>query len=322
MAHERIFFVDAWISCLMVFVIMGHCFFPFAPEWYARFHSWIYSFHMGAFYLVAGFLVSLVYRPIHNVREYWEYEKRKLLKFGVPFVALGVVLTAVSVIMRKEGMKDFFDALYLLFVCPTSSRIIYLWFIYVLFMFYLVAPLFCQVLKGYAFPALVIGLAVHFLPLPHYGALHLFARFLFFFIAGTTIQDFLPVLRKIPQAMIRAGALLFIGWSCLGKPELPYLVSCCLALPCLYLFSSFLARHAGKRIVKCCTEISSHCFSIYLYQMIFLNCLALVWRRLPANSLTFIAFIFVGILISFIGSLCVAKLLDAGRNTWQSRRAA
>ena len=86
MAHERIVFVDAWISCLMVFVIMGHCSFSFAPEWYVKFHSWIYSFHMGAFYLVAGFLVSLVYHPIHNVREYWEYEKRKLLKFGVPFI--------------------------------------------------------------------------------------------------------------------------------------------------------------------------------------------------------------------------------------------
>ena len=322
MPRERIVWVDCWISCLMVLVIMGHCSFAFAPAWYPKLHSWLYSFHMGAFFLVAGFLVELVYRPIYSVREYWLYERRKLLKFGVPFVILGVLLSTFSVWSRGEGVADFFNAVFMLFACPTASRVIYLWFIYVLFMFYLAAPLFCQMLKTKPVWSLAIGAVFYCLPLPAWGALHLFSRFLIFFIAGTMVRDFLPVLKKIPRPVIWAITALFIVWSCMGRPELPYLASCCLALPGLQLLSSFLSDHAGRRVVKCCTLVSSNCFSIYLYQMIFLNCLALVWRKLQANSLSFAAFMLVGVAVSFGGAICIAGLLDKGIRLFNRRSAA
>ena len=177
-------------------------------------------------------------------------------------------------------------------------------------------------MKTKPFGALAIGLIIYCLPLPAWGTLHLFSRFLIFFIAGTMMQNFLTVLKKIPRLVIWGGAVLFIVWSYMGKPELPYLASCCLALPCLQLLSSFLADHAGRRVVKCCTLVSSNCFSIYLYQMIFLNCLALVWRRLQANSLLFAAFMLVGVAVSFGGSICIAGLLDKGIRLFDRRSAA
>ena len=310
MSRERIVWVDCWISCLMILVIMGHCSFAFAPAWYPNFHAWIYSFHMGAFYLISGFLVNLVYRPVHDAREYWKYERKKLLKFGIPFVVMGVTLSAVAVWSRGEGVSEFLDAVFLLFTRPTASRVIYLWFIYILFLFYLMAPLFCQTLKTKPALALAIGTIVYCLPLPSWGALHLFSRFLIFFIAGTMMQDFFAVLKKIPRQVVWMGAAAFVVWSCCGKPELPYFASCCFALPGLHLLASFLADHAGRRVVRVCTVISEHCFGIYLCQMIFLNCLALVWRRLPVNTPSFIAFIAAGLAVSLAGSVAAAELFD------------
>ncbi len=54
---RRLFLVDVWIAISLLFVIVGHCSARFAPTWYEAVKAWIYSFHMGAFFFISGFLL-------------------------------------------------------------------------------------------------------------------------------------------------------------------------------------------------------------------------------------------------------------------------
>lgn len=134
--------IDVYISLLLILVIIGHCLFPGYPAGYGELHRRIYAFHMVAFYGVCGFLVCHAYRPLSTLKEYATYIGRKLRKFGMPFLLFGVTLTCVQVLwLQHEGISDLKQALRDLLLYPSGARVIYLWFIYLLFEFYLLAPL-------------------------------------------------------------------------------------------------------------------------------------------------------------------------------------
>ena len=301
--------LDCWVSILMILVIAGHGMFDFAPSWYVRLHTWIYSFHMGAFYFAAGFLVHLNCRPINSWHDYWCYEKKKLMKFGIPFVFLGVLGSALAVWQRHGGVSDFRHALFLLFAAPSASKVIYLWFIYVLFLFYLFAPVFCQYCRSHSWLLLLGSILLSQLPLPHWLAGNCFAKFLVFFIAGTIAQKYWEKTTRFLGAISIITIPVFLYCSIFQAGKLPYLCSGFLALPCLYWLCKLFMTCGNAWTNNCYTLISMNCFSIYLYQMIFLNLLALLWKRLPAPSSCFILFLLLGIVLSIAGSILFAFLL-------------
>ena len=284
--------------------------FPFRPEWYTILHKWIYSFHMGNFFFISGFLFAYTYVPIHDLKKYWFYEKKKLLKFGLPFLFLGIAFTLFSVLRQHLGIKGFIKGIIALFLDPTSSYVIYLWFIYVLFSLYLLAPLFV-IDKRIKYLFLIISIILIFFPLPRLFSGHLFSRFLFFYLLGIICHEKSGLLKRVPVAICWIAIFIFAYISIFKSDKFPYAVTCLLSIPSLFWFSWMLNRFlCNKKWIIYIQEVSRHCYAIYLYQMLFLNLLAILFKNIPHNSTSFFFFLFLGEILSISGSILVHRALN------------
>ena len=309
MSSQRIVTVDIWITLLIILVIIGHCMFPFSPDWFHKLHSWIYSFHMGAFFFICGFLISLTYHPIHSLKDYLKYIGRKFLKFGIPFLMFGILLTVLYIKKNGGGIEDCKNDMLKLFIAPTASRVIYLWFIYVLFFYYLIAPLICQYYNKTIILFLIAGVLLYLHPLPIWLAGHLFSKYLLFFIFGIIINKHSSLFSHIPERYLYLCLAGFIYIS-FFQSDVPYCISGILALPGLLLICRKIKRISSSQKLLWFEKISRNCFYIYLFQMVFLHLLAISYPvSNHYNTVCFIIFMIIGVILSIAGSVSIAVLL-------------
>ena len=307
-AKKRLFLVDVWIIVALMFVIIGPCSASFAPQWYTPLKNWIYSFHMGAFFFIAGFLMHYTRKPMKNLSDYLHLIGDKFRKFALPFVILGILLSLIPLAQHHFSAKAVRTALKL-FHRPTASYVIFLWFIYVLFEFYLIAPFishyYCPTIILFLFTA--IGLSI--CPIStHLFALHLFSRHFIFLLFGIIAAENIDFLRHIPRLPIYAAAIYFLYLS-ICHPGLLYPASGCLAMPFM-LALSWICAPFLRPFRAAVEHISRNCFGIYLYQMIAIQILAKVFTKLPSPSSLFPLFLLLTIPAAIVFPLAVIKTLN------------
>ena len=307
-AKKRLFLVDVWIIVALVFVIIGHCSASFAPQWYTPLKNWIYSFHMGAFFFIAGFLMHYTRKPMKNLFDYFHLIGDKFRKFALPFVILGILLSLIPLAQHHFSAKSVRTTLKL-FHHPTASYVIFLWFIYVLFEFYLIAPF----ISHYYYPTIIlflfaaIGLSI--CPIStHLFALHLFSRHFIFLLFGIIAAENIDYLRRIPRLPVYAVAIYFLYLS-ICHPGLFYPTSGCLAMPFM-LALSWICAPLFRPFRAAVEHISRNCFGIYLYQMIAIQILARFFAFLPNPSRLFPLFLILAIPAAIIFPLAVIKTLN------------
>lgn len=92
---KRLNLIDIMQGLAMFLVVAGHQSVSFAANWYAPLHACIYSFHMGLFVFISGLLIRYTYRP-GTPREEYSNVKRKLKKFGLPYLIIGILATLLA----------------------------------------------------------------------------------------------------------------------------------------------------------------------------------------------------------------------------------
>ena len=307
-AKRRLFLVDIWIFVALLFVIIGHCSASFAPPWYDAMKNWIYSFHMGVFFFISGFLMHYTRKPMKNFSVYFHLIGDKFRKFALPFVILGILLSLIPLAQHHFSEKAVHTALKL-FYRPTASYVIFLWFIYVLFEFYLIAPFFSQFYNPFIVLSLLVAIGLSFRPIPtNLFALHLFSRHFIFLLLGIITAENIDILSRIPRLPIYAAAIYFLYLSAF-HPGLLYPISGCLALPFM-LALSWICTPFLRPCHTFVEHISRNCFGIYLYQMIAIQILAKFFASLPNPSELFPLFLILAIPSAIIFPLAVIKLLN------------
>ena len=304
----RLFLIDVWIIVALIFVIIGHCSVSFAPSWYDILKQWIYSFHMGAFFFISGFLMHYTRKPLETPADYFRLIGDKFRKFAVPFVLLGMLLSLIPLMQHHFSTKALRTALNL-FYRPTASYVIFLWFIYVLFEFYLITP----VISRFYNPAIVLFLLIAIgLSLFHVSnnlfAIHLFSRHFIFLILGIIAAENIDILRRLPHLPLYLLACAFLYLS-IFHPGIFYPASGVLALPFM-LSLSWICAPLLRTFRKTVELISKNCFGIYLYQMIAIQILARLFTFLPNPSRLFPLFLILAIPIAIGFSLAVIKVLN------------
>ena len=304
---RRLFLVDVWISIALLFVIIGHCSASFAPPWYDTLKNWIYSFHMGAFFFITGFLMHYTKKPMKNVSDYLRLIGDKFRKFAIPFVILGIILSLIPLAQHHFSAKALRTA-FNLFYRPTASYVIFLWFIYVLFEFYLIAPFISHYFNPAIVLFLLVGIGLSFCNINYnLFAIHLFSRHFIFLLLGIIAAENIDLLRRIPHLPIYATAIYFLYLS-IFHPGLFYPASGFLALPFM-LSLSWICAPLLRPFKVAIEHISRNCFGIYLYQMIAIQILAKLFSRLPAPSRLFPLFLLLAIPAAIGFPLVVIKAL-------------
>lgn len=286
-SKPRLIVIDMMIGMAMILVVLGHQSFPFSPRWYNEgLHEWIYMFHMELFMFLSAFLIRYSYRQINSISDYGRYVWRKLVKFFIPFLVIGLIVAIASAYMAGAAFDQIgqiaLQALRQILLYPIWSDASFLWYIYILFGFYLISPLIIALPRWVKMVLCVASLA---LPLLQPGQLlgaALFCKYAFFYMLGILCGEGFEELRNVKTWVWGILSLPFLAWSILmfiarlgdGALDVPWLtvapwqfhvVEPCLALPCFYFLGRMLMQVSW--VNKVLTAISRDCFWIYLLQM-------------------------------------------------------
>ena len=295
-------FKKPWLSELdrgkglaILLVVIGHIVArepPLGAGWYLMLKFTVYLFHMPFFVFLSGVAMSYTYKNVGNFDGYLTYIKNKFYRFIPIFLAFGLLILIGKALAGKfmpidNASTDFATGLKDLFLYPGHSPATTLWYIYVLFMYYLVFPLFACIKSR----ALITIIFVSSLILSFYSyqvtSLFLFERFseyLCFAIIGWLVgKDYEKFINFINQigwlvvVMFLAAVVFFdmVFFRCIVQGDCTYfpeffktnhaiLLSGLISIPALMFLLKFtqLSKHTWLE------RVGKYVFIIYLLNTI------------------------------------------------------
>ena len=301
---KRLIGIDVMQGIAMIFVVLGHHLFDFMPEWYKQMFAWIYTFHMPLFIFISGFLIRYSYKGVDNWKEYKQYITKRIKKFFLPFLIIGTIGTLAS--WDFNNINVLFKNLLYLVISPKQSEVTFLWYIYLLFIFYCIAPIIFNAKKMIKTLLFVIALylSVHIIPIG-YLCIDWFTRYFVFFLCGAFVAK---NYHKITQhkkislsicigsfvAFVLMSIAIFTGCS---DSILQYLIQW-VGIPTFALMAYILKQCSW--VSKVLVYVSVNCFGIYLLHMFFVQAGAIIITRLPFNipSWGYIIYLIVSTILS------------------------
>ncbi len=217
--------IDKLKGFAIFLVVLGHIVareHPANNEWYADLKATIYLFHMPLFMFLSGLILAYSRKPIASLGEYCRYVISKFYRLMPAYLLFSLVVfigkMSMGSVMHVDNsvgsVLDYFEVL----TNPLSSYCAYLWYIYVLFIFYAIAPLVYMATRHRIYLALPVCFLVHFLDLPGWFALSSLGEYAFVFFLGCLAGDHYSTYSKLVE---RYGPI-FVT---------PFLVACFFALP-------------------------------------------------------------------------------------------
>lgn len=308
MSGKRIVLIDLMQGLAMILVILGHHLFPFLPAWYKSMHYYIYLFHMPFFIFISAFLIRYSFKDIDSLNGYWQYIRRKAVKFIPPYIIIGIVCILLK---RPESINVFLTQVVCLLNNPLGSEATFLWYIYLLFLLYVISPIVFA-FPTYARILLLAGcLLLSLNPInTDLFCLAYLCKLSPFFMAGILIAESwkktqwqipLPHLWGISFLTVFIGLSILhfsIGYNYPLEHIIPWI-----AIPSL----SYVAWMLGKSITirSAFVFISINCFGIYLLHMFFVQAIALAAARTPFVGTTSGAIIYLALSVP-ISIICAS----------------
>ena len=298
---KRITAIDIMQGIAMLLVVVGHHFFPFMPEWYRRLYYWVYTFHMPLFIFISGFLIRYSYKGVHGMAEYRSYVGRRFRKFALPYIIVGVLCALLAWNFGDVGILA--DNMLHLLIAPKLGEARFLWYLYLLFMFYCMAPLIFNAKNMIRW--CIAGMAFYFsvfcIP-SNYLCADYFTKYFVFFMFGVLVAESYTRIRKIPMRWYMVPAVVFVGMTVLHfqygyNAMLEYAMQW-VGIPACACVAWGLEKCRPVR--GALVRISQNYFAIYLYHMFIIQAGALLLTRLPwtVPSWGYFVYLFVSVAIS------------------------
>ena len=303
----------------MVLVVLGHHLFNFMPKWYEFMFAWIYTFHMPLFIFISGFLIRYSYKGVNDWNNYKRYITKRIKKFVPPFLIVGTICTFIG--WNFKDTNELFTKWLYLFISPRQSEVIFLWYIYLLFIFYCIAPIIFNAKKRIKFLLIVAALylSIHIIPI-RYFCIDWFTHYFVFFLCGALVAK---NYHKITQhkkiclsicigslvAFVLMSIAIFKGCS---DSILRYLIQW-VGIPTFALIAYFLKQCSW--ICQALVYVSVNCFGVYLLHMFLVQAGAMFVSRLPFNtpSWGYIIYLIISTMISISATALLWSKLNAKR---------
>lgn len=311
--RNRLPIIDLLTLIATILVLIGHHrFLKEEISWYPGCGRIIYSFHMGFFMTISGFLVKYTFSENRN---WLSYVGKKAKKFIPAYFTVGILAAIIS----SKTFSAFVHNLLMLVISPVHGPIQIIWYIYVLFMFYCLAPFIFRLSLKWRFGLLILSFipASFFDSLTSYLCLNFFFRQLPFFLLGTLIADNIKIVQTISDSKLLLAGFPFIAFViiCIFNNDNPMpekegfgkIISTFMALPFLYWIGRKLL---GFGIVNnIATHFSPYVYSVYLWQMFFIEGLWILWQRthIHLNDGTAVIYHFCSVTLTILGIILMMK---------------
>lgn len=310
--RKRLVIVDILTLMATILVVMGHHkFLRDSISWYPVYDKIIYSFHMGFFMTISGFLVKYTF-PTDC--QWGKYVGKKAKKFVLAYFAVGLLAALISF----KSFGGFAQDVLMLVVNPTNGPIQIIWYIYVLMLYYCIAPFVFRLSTKQRWWLLLISVipAIFYPYMPSYFSISNFFRLLPFFLLGVQFTDYHEKIQKLADWKMLLLGLPFLAFviCCiiLGtnplKGGVGKLITSALSLPMMYWLARQLRRNT--KIANLSTAFSPYVYPVYLLQMFFINGIWLVWRKLgfALTNATAIVYLVCSVVLTIVGIVLMVKI--------------
>lgn len=205
-------------------VVLFHCRIM-DPELWRMFHGVCYfvgDWVLAAFMVIAGFFAVKI-RDIKTARQYLDFVKDKVRRLAIPYLVLSSVAIPIKLILGNYSYRPLeLNALLRdVFIYPNHHPISLFWFIYVLFLLFIVTPLFNRVsLNKATFAALVLTfLPIHTELFLISDMVHFFFPFFLGMVLNQNYEKFTALENKPLLAVV--GFLVLLLPSGIGNVVVP-----------------------------------------------------------------------------------------------------
>ena len=328
--NTRLVGIDMMIGLAMTLVVLGHASIGKVPYWYSHgLHNWIYSFHMELFLFLSAFLIRYTYREVKSLLEYGKYIWRKFKKFFLWFILIGMVVALLACPLKgiPFSAKYLWHSFCTLLLYPRYSETSFLWYIYILFGYYLISPLFFRLPQWGRVLICVATLFLPMLPQSQFIATYDFCQYSFFYCLGVLCAEWIEEIRGVKVWQWGLMSVPFVAWTAwvfsegmqigFEHPQLGWwhIVTGVSAIPFFYLISMALKKI--KSVNKTLTLISKDCYWIYLLQMFVIWGIVHIFQKiniLTNQDISFTLFLIIASLLALAIPIAIAEFIRfAGR---------
>lgn len=275
MKNQRLSEVDKLKGLAIFLVVLGHIVArepPAGNQWYVDLKATVYLFHMPLFMFLSGLILAYARRKIDCWSDYGKYLRGKFVRLMPAYLLFSLIVFSGKKLLAQRmhvdnnpgSLLSYFDVL----TNPLGSYCAYLWYIYVLFLFYAIAPAAYYVTRDRIQWILPLAFAVHFVPLPGWFGLSSLGEYALVFalgcLAGDHYKTFAAWLQRYGAVFVAPFVVLLFYAVPLGVPKF---FMGLLAIPaCHALMTVRLADAWG--VLK---TLGAYTFPIYLMNTMFIG---------------------------------------------------
>lgn len=318
--RERIQFISIGKAVILL-VALGHFGGAgFVPESFAAAKPILTRFTMPLFMALSG----LLYFMAPQKQRYAAFLQRKFQALMVPYLAIYLAFFGAKLIVgqfiplsKPATLHDIYNIL----LQPIAGFEGFLWFLYVLFMFFAIAPLFRAARHGF-FAMGAVAFAIRFVPLPAWLSLDLAGGFFLWFWFGWALAK---IHHRIPASPAMAVALfgtyaIALTWIPSSWPQsIVGLIACTPALVGSVGLSKWVAN-SDSPIRRASLFVGDHSFDIYIWHnTLIIPPLVMVFKRLfgLGDPLRFYACLALALVASALIAPVISRIL--ARWVWTER---
>lgn len=243
--------------------------------------SFAYSFHMPLFIMISGYLF---YRT--RIVKGWKYldmVKEKWIRLGIPYISFITVAILIKFCLPGEVNRDVDvspSGLVMNYLEPFNGALQEMWFVAVIFLYFLLYPLYRYLLKSRIsmLCTLVVALGLFFIPvgkMTDFLAINRAVHFFIFFFVGIVISK-----ESLEQYIAK--------WSVIGVCAVGYVVSYIYKLdPATPLFASIAFWGLAIKADRSLSYNLFHSFRNYTYQIFLIGIFAQIFVKILSNMFRF-----------------------------------
>lgn len=313
---ERIRQTDIAKGIGIILVVIGHSFpdsTQLADGSLAQIlYRLIYSFHMPFFFFISG-LVSSGIVGCGGRREKAAQIKKKAMRLLVPYFVFGAIFIPLRIVFAEFARFSYdFSKLYTVFLGNNPCG--QLWFLYVLFLYSIVAILFTtkKNIRYFTIGTLVLAIISPFVTLRYDGIAWsnvLFMSFFYYlglYISGYHDKLYDKIKPKLIFAVLPAYALSFAALMLTNQHNYAKLFTSLAGIYIMLCVSELIHRHSDK-LSNALKEIGGYSMDVYIFH----SPMGIFWRILLLKLLHLSAGIYMSVYIiaGILGSYAISKFI-------------